>query len=264
MSSMALLTGLAAAVAVLLSTGSGRSAARVGPPRSAAGSSQGVSAMVAFGAVLGVPMVVGILLGSPLLTVGAPVMGSIGWIGIAGQAKARTARRQLAMAPVVVELIAQRLRAGSTALTALVTLEKEQAQAVGVHSVVAEVNAGASLACALTGTSEPGGLLRAALLAVEMSGGAGAAAVERLADRMRLGAGAEATARAQSGQQLASASLMAALPPVIALLYALSDRRAAEFYTKSLAGALLVVSAMALSGLSWLWMRWILQSRSLR
>ncbi len=137
-------------------------------------------------------------------------------------------------------------------------------EAVGVHSVVAEVNAGASLACALTGTSEPGGLLRAALLAVEMSGGAGAAAVERLADRMRLGAGAEATARAQSGQQLASASLMAALPPVIALLYALSDRRAAEFYTKSLAGALLVVSAMALSGLSWLWMRWILQSRSLR
>ena len=258
----AILTGVTAAAAVFLWTGTDLSVVRVGsirPPSSFRGSTT-----VALGGLLVVPMAVGVLLGSPLLSVGVPVMGGIGWLGVTGRSRARAIRRQLAMAPVVVELIAQRLRAGSTALTALESLEKEQAEAVGVHSVVAEVNAGSSLVHALTGASGPGGLLRAALLAVELSGGAGAAAVERLADRLRLGAGAEAAARAQSGQQLASASLMAALPPVIALLYALSDRRAAEFYTKSFAGALLVISSMALSGLSWLWMRWILQSRSLR
>ncbi len=262
MSIPAILTGVAAAVAVFLWTGTDLSVARIDPirPRS---SSRG-STTVAFGGLLVVPMVVGILLGSPLLSLGAPAMVGIGWLGIAGRSRARTTRLQLAMAPVVVELIAQRLRAGSTTLTTLQSLEKEQAEAVGVHSVVAEVNAGASLVHALAGAPGPGGLLRAALLAVELSGGAGAAAVERLADRLRLGAGAEATARAQSGQQLASASLMAALPPVIALLYALSDRRATEFYTRSSAGALVVVSSMALSGFSWLWMRWILQSRSLR
>lgn len=262
MSVMAILTGGAAAVAMFVWTGTDLSKARVGsirPPSKSSG-----SGAVAFGALLVVPMMAGILLGSPLLTVGGPVMGGIGWLGITGQSKARTARRQLAMGPVVVELIAQRLRAGNTALTTLRSLEKEQAEAVGVSSVVAEVNAGASLVHALTGAPGPGGLVRAALLAVELSGGAGAAAVERLADRLRLGAGAEATARAQSGQQLASASLMAVLPPVVALLYALSDRRAADFYTNSPAGAVLVVSSMALSGLSWLWMRWILQSRSIR
>ncbi|NNF56187.1 MAG: hypothetical protein HKN03_17300 [Acidimicrobiales bacterium] len=262
MSILALLAGLVAAAAVFLWVGTGPSHGRVDSIKSKAGSNHGRSAMVTFGVLVSLTITVGILTGSPLMAVGTPAVFGIGWTGRTLHFKTRTARRQLALAPVVVELIAQRLRAGRSVLSTLRTLDKEQAEAVGVHTVVPEVDAGASLVQALS--TAPGGLLRAALVAVELSGGAGAAAVERLADRLRVGAGVEATARAQSGQQLASASLMALLPPVIALLYALSDRHAAEFYIETSAGALVLVLSMALSGVSWLWMRWILQGRSLR
>lgn len=262
MSGLAFLTGLAAGVAVLLSTSSRSPVGRVSPAPSALAHRGRV--MPGLVAILMVTVMVGILLGSPILTLGVPAMAGVGWLGIAAESRARIARRKLAMAPVVVELIAQRLRAGGTALTTLRALDRDQAEAVGTRSVIAEVNAGASLVQALAQERGPNGLLRAALMAVELSGGAGAGAVERLADRLRLSAGAEASARSQSGQQLASASLMAGLPPVIALLYALSDRRAANFYTNSPGGALVIVSSFALSGLSWLWMRWILQSRSVR
>ena len=88
-------------------------------------------------------------------------------------------------------------------------------------------------------------------------------AIERLADRLRSAALDGRAAQSQSGQQLASAAVMTLIPPVVSLLYALSDARAANFYLHTPWGAVVVLVSLTLSAAGWFWMRYITRPRGI-
>lgn len=201
------------------------------------------------------------------VTVGSPLLAGLGVMVVVVAARGvRTVRRRRAQLrrerelPVVVELIAQRLRGGCAVATAIDGLSESQLEVAGLDRVAAEIRAGSTLSDAMDRCSDRAGLLTAALVAVERSGGAGGRTVERLADRLRLSVAARADARAQSGQQLSSAWVMAGLPPLVTVLYGLTDRRAAAFYLHHPLGAGVIVVSLGLSGLSWSWMNRILRT----
>jgi Flp pilus assembly protein TadB len=197
----------------------------------------------------------------------SPLVGGVGVVFVIGAARGmRSARERRVRArreqelPVVIELIAQRLRSGCAVAAAIDGLSASQLAVAGLDRVHAEIRAGATLAAAMDRARAASGLLKAALLAVDRSGGAGARTVERLADRLRLSAAGRAEARAQSGQQLSSAWVMAGLPPMVTVFYGLADPSAAAFYLRHPVGAGVVVLSLGLSGLSWLWMTRILRT----
>lgn len=201
------------------------------------------------------------------VAVGSPLLGGLGVMVVIIAARGvRTERRRRAQLrrenelPVVVELIAQRLRGGCAVATAIDGLSESQLEVAGLDRVAAEIRAGSTLSDAMDRCSAGSGLLKAALVAVERSGGAGGHTVERLADRLRLSVAGRADARAQSGQQLSSAWVMAGLPPVVTVLYGLTDRGAAAFYLHHPVGAGVIVASLGLSGLSWSWMNRILRT----
>ncbi len=200
-------------------------------------------------------------MGSAVAAILAPVVVLVVGVGMQREGDNRQRRERLRTVPHVVDLLAQALRSGSTILGALRTLSRDHSDAIDATSALAEVTAGRPLVEALNHARQMPPLLRAALVAVERSGVPGAAAVERLADQLRLKAASESSARAQSGQQLASASVMAGISPVIALLYGINDSAAADFYLHQAGGAVVLIVSFGLSALSWFWMRWILVGR---
>ncbi len=172
----------------------------------------------------------------------------------------RTERAQRAEAallrgrPVVLELVARRLEFGAGVAEALNDLTDDQRARIGLDSAIRRIRSGERAADALE--AEPG-LVAAALLSTELSGARSGDGLVRLADRLRSTALDGDAARSQSGQQLASAAVMSIVPPLVSVLYALSDERAAHFYLRTVMGGIVVLSSLALSAASWRWMRYI-------
>lgn len=196
--------------------------------------------------------------GSLVLLFLGPAIAAAG-VGLSRQERKRRRRvERLRQMPVIVEVIARRLASGETVAGALASLDSTQIEVAGLGAALDRIRSGSSAAVALAETS---GLLGAALYASELAGTDNGAAVERLADRLRSEALDGRAAEAQSGQQLASAAVMTLIPPVVSLLYALSDERAAHFYLHTPWGALVIFISFALSACGWFWMRYITRPR---
>ncbi len=102
------------------------------------------------------------------------------------------------------------------------------------------------------------GLLLTGLAVLLERGGPAAVAVERLADTLRVAIGARDEARAQASQALASATLLALLPFLFAVLVALADPDAARLYLHTWTGAFCGAAATVATAGSWWWIdRWI-------
>ncbi|NNE97313.1 MAG: hypothetical protein HKN24_14945 [Acidimicrobiales bacterium] len=160
--------------------------------------------------------------------------------------------------PAAVEVLARLLATGMPVSGALGALSPEQVEMLGLTRVIARIHGGERLSDVL---SEFEGLVPAALLAAELSGGNASAPMERLSYRLRWAALDGRTAQSLSGQQLASAAVMAFFPVVVAVLYGLSDRRAAEFYLHTWWGTVSVAASLTLSYLGWAWMRYLTRAR---
>jgi tight adherence protein B len=202
-----------------------------------------------------------VLLGAALVFAGqrsflAPTVGLITagavYLLVRSEISRQAELRRLGEIPIVVQILARRVSMGSTVLGALESLTDSQTRAVGLGEVRRRIQAGQLVTEAL---SEHAGLLGAALLVTEVSGGTSAVALERLADRLSFSTLDGRAAQSQSGQQLASAAVMALLPPMVSLLYGLSDQRAANFYLYTPLGSMVVAASLLLSGVGWFWMR---------
>lgn len=207
-----------------------------------------------------VAVAIGVLGRSPVLTALVLVAGTLG-IDIVGRERQRRERRSTAaLAPVALEVTASRLRAGAGLLEALEQLDGRQRQAVGLDEVLAEVATGRSLGVAIRERTDrsPPGLVVAAVRILDRTGAPAAAVLERVADRLRAHHNGEALTRSESGQQLASAAVMAGLPVLTTLGLSLTSRRALDFYLHSASGGILLLASTALAAVSWLWMRALL------
>ncbi len=210
------------------------------------------------GAVFGVVLLG--LTGSLVLLFLGPALALAG-AGLFHHERARRQRLlQLRQLPIVVDILSRHLAVGATVAAAIAGLDQSQREASGLETPLARIRSGVATADALA--SAPG-LLGAALYAAELAGGSGGMAIERLADRLRSAALDGRAAQAQSGQQLASAGVMTLMPPVVSLLYALSDERAANFYLHTPWGAVVVIVSLALSAIGWFWMRYITRPRGI-
>lgn len=186
------------------------------------------------------------------------VIGSIGYLLLRSEAARRAELQRLQELPVIVEILAARISMGSTVRGALGSLTDHQRRVVGMAEVEARIRSGQPVAQAL---SERSSLVGAALLVTEISGATNPATLERLADRLSSSILDGRAAQSQAGQQLASAAVMALLPPSVSLLYGLSDQRAAEFYLRSPFGSAVIAVSLLLSSAGWFWMRFITRPR---
>ncbi|MFW2381593.1 MAG: type II secretion system F family protein [Acidimicrobiales bacterium] len=180
---------------------------------------------------------------------------------VRSETRRRTHVRRLHELPVVVDILARRIAAGFTVASALDSLTDEQRSIAGMAEVSAQIRSGQRVVEAL---SQQSGLVGTALLVTETTGGTTAIAMERLADRLSSSTLDGRAAQSQSGQQLASAAVMSLLPPLVSVLYGLSDDRAANFYLQSPLGAVVITASLLLSGAGWFWMRYITRPRPLR
>jgi Flp pilus assembly protein TadB len=190
-------------------------------------------------------------------TVGVITAGAV-YLLVRSEISRHAEERRLGEIPIVLQILARRVSMGSTVLGALESLTDGQTRAVGLSEVRRRIQAGQLVTEAL---SEHAGLVGAALLVTEVSGGTSAVALERLADRLSLSTLDGRAAQSQSGQQLASAAVMALVPPTVSILYGLSDQRAAHFYLHTPLGSMVVAASLLLSGVGWLWMRYITRPR---
>lgn len=188
------------------------------------------------------------------------VIGAIGYLLLRSEAERRAELQRLQELPIIVEILATRIAMGSTVRGSLGSLTDDQRRVVGMAEVEARIRSGQSVAQAL---SERPSLVGAALLVTEISGATNPATLERLADRLSSSILDGRAAQSQAGQQLASAAVMALLPPSVSLLYGLSDPRAAEFYVRSPLGSAVIAASLLLSGAGWFWMRFITRPRSI-
>lgn len=203
---------------------------------------------------------VGLLAASIILFVFVVVAGLIGGEILVRERQRRARRSAAALAPVALEVTAARLRAGAGLLGALQQLDGRQRDAVGLTRALTEVAAGRSLAEVTRDRRQRStpGLVMAAVRILDRTGAPAAVVLERVADRLRAQNNGEALTRAESGQQLASAAVMAGLPVLTAIGLSLTSRRAAEFYLHTAGGGILLLASTGLSALSWFWMRALL------
>lgn len=199
--------------------------------------------------------------GSFVLLILAPALFMSGRALLRHERTRRQRAQHLLQRPVVVEVLARQLAIGETVATAIASLDEDQLHAGGLRVTLDRIRSGTSVERALADTP---GLLAAALYVAEVSGTGDGAAIERLADRMRSVALDGRAAQAQSGQQLASAAVMTLIPPVVSVLYALSDERAAHFYLHTPGGAAVLLASLTLSGAGWVWMRFITRPGEIR
>ena len=208
------------------------------------------------GLVLGSPALAWI--GSSALVLGPRLVGST-------RLRRREAKR-VAAVPEIVDLVAHRVRSGGSLPAAVRATFADQATFVTeFEPILRDVDGGERLERALLQHAgrqrwEETRLLLTTCAVLIRTGGPAADALERLADRLRSATAATAEAQAQSGQQLASASVMAVLPLGFAALFALTDQRAAALYLRTGFGAACLGLSLALSVAGWAWMQRVLQA----
>lgn len=202
---------------------------------------------------------------SPIALIGTIGAVSVGVDMVRRERQRRHSRRLASLAPVALEVTAARLRGGATLVVALGELDADQRRSVGLDEAMAAVDSGRALSDVLASgdVRTAPGLVAAAVLILDRTGAPAAGVVERVADRLRARNAGASMARSESGQQLASAAVMAGLPILTAVgLIATSDG-AADFYLHTAGGAALLLVSSALSVASWYWMRALL-TRDLR
>lgn len=218
------------------------------------------------GVVVGVAGLVALAAtGSPIALIGTIAAVWVGADMVRRERRRRRSWRLASLAPVALEVTAARLRGGATLVVALGELDADQRRSVGLDEAMAAVESGRALSDVLTSNHARGalGLVAAAVRILDRTGAPAAAVVERVADRLRARHAGASMARSESGQQLASAAVMAGLPVLTALWLILTSDGAADFYLRTAGGGALLLVSSGLSVLSWYWMRALL-TRDLR
>ncbi|MFV0524170.1 MAG: type II secretion system F family protein [Acidimicrobiales bacterium] len=206
--------------------------------------------------------VLGLLAGSPLLTV-APAFLAAAGTHRRRRAAARRRRLRLAedLAGYVDELI-QRLAVGGSLAAAVrdpTTLpDPASPLAQAMAPFRRALAAGAALDDALATLADPAPsgaeLLVGTLRTLADRGGPAVPSLERLSDTVRSAHALDQELRAQAGQATASAGALTALPGLFAAAMAALDPRLASLYLRHPAGAACLVGAGLLSHAGWWWM----------
>lgn len=197
--------------------------------------------------VLTASVVGGIALGSPAVAVVTPLAALWGWHAWRqALVVARTQERRRRRVERVDELI-QQLKAGASLGAAL----RADGSAPRFDRAAVE-RAGSGR---VEETTEGDVLVATTVAVLAARGGAALPSLERLSDTLRSADAATAEARAQAGQATASATVLAVLPGVFALVLAAADARLRTFYLVEPLGALCLAASVALSHLGW----WLMQ-----
>lgn len=230
-------------------------------------------------AVVGFPL---LILGawwfeSVVLLVAVPFVASM-VVTVAARVRRRLTREQLDAAVVTfTEDLSQQLRSGG-ALTSsfLSTLDEHPIVGDRLKPVIAAASAGVRLELALDQTltldrnpvvgawppakhsrrtEHPDSLrlLAAAVAVLTQNGGPAAPSLERLTETMRANLAARAEARVQASQAIASATVLAALPIMFVVVYAVIDHDVIDFYFHTLFGGICLFLMLGLTATSILW-----------
>ena len=172
----------------------------------------------------------------------------------------RGQQRLEASIPMLLDVIAAALRSGASLPQALAAASTRPGRLAGeLGQLVVAVERGASLVGELDrwAVRQPVPGLRLVTTALALgagTGGAGAQAIDGVAETLRDRLALQREIDAQSAQARSSAAVMTAVPVAVALMAAASDPRTAAFLFRSWPGIVCVLGGLALDAVAGLWM----------
>lgn len=218
--------------------------------------SRAVLAWATVAAMVGLPIVAGWVLASPLVAAVPPLLALAGWAEYRRRRRVREAGREAERRLEAVEQLLLRVGAGASLMQACLGLPP----AVGLSLLQESLAVGEPLAHAArraaAGESDPSArLIGLTLATVAENGGPARPALLGLRRALQTELQQRRRSQAQAAQALASAAMLAVAPVGFALLIALVEPSVARFYWRESAGAACVAGAVALAGLGWWWMQ---------
>ncbi len=213
----------------------------------------------------------GVVVGSPTVVVGLPLLAAGGWHQRRSGVRRRRSAALADELPRFVDALIQRLKVGGSLAEAIKATNGSEPFEATLAALRQGLAVGRPLREALEGLvahsdtqSEPtdrsGSLRGFQLFATTMivlveRGGPALPSLERLNNTLRSARWIESEVEAQAAQATASALLLAALPGVFVVALGLMDDGMADFYIKRPAGTACILVAGCLSYLGWLWMQ---------
>lgn len=202
-------------------------------------------------------IVVGLAIASPLIVVMAPTMVIIWETRQRRAASKRASRDRAEKAIDQVDCIIQHLKGGHSLGRAVAQTYPPVAKAVS-----AGIGMGDSIDRIQAGQHPQIRLVAATLKLLMHRGGPAMESMERLSDTLRSARRVDLEVATQATQATASATALAALPVVFAVLLALVNRQMALFYLFDPLGAGCAWISAVISFAGWMWMQRLISSAS--